>query len=119
MGDIADGLVDGTFDSVTGEYLGKGPGYPRTFEKGKVRPYITSKKVGKMTNCKKLNGIMKFFNGYGYFRKEKEAYEFIKTYCKDRLGFEGTLNQCAELIQKNFGHFVKYTRDRRPRVKTI
>lgn len=33
MGDIADGLLDGTFDSITGEYLGEGPGYPRTYEK--------------------------------------------------------------------------------------
>lgn len=34
MGDIADGLIDGTFDSITGEYLGEGPGYPRTTQKG-------------------------------------------------------------------------------------
>ena len=33
MGDIADGMIDGTFDSLTGEYLGEGPGYPRTTDK--------------------------------------------------------------------------------------
>lgn len=33
MGEIADGLIDGTFDEVTGEYLGEGPGYPRTMAK--------------------------------------------------------------------------------------
>ncbi len=35
MGEIAEGLIDGTFDSVTGEYLGEGPGYPRTRERTK------------------------------------------------------------------------------------
>lgn len=34
MGEIADGLIDGTFDEITGEYLGEGPGYPRTRVKG-------------------------------------------------------------------------------------
>lgn len=33
MGEIADGLINGDFDSFTGEYLGKGPGYPRTRDK--------------------------------------------------------------------------------------
>ncbi len=39
MGEIADGMIDGTFDSMTGEYLGEGPGYPRTFAN---RPARTS-----------------------------------------------------------------------------
>jgi hypothetical protein len=30
MGDIADGILNGDFDSVTGEWLGEGDGYPRT-----------------------------------------------------------------------------------------
>jgi hypothetical protein len=30
VGEIADMLLDGTLDSETGEYLGQGPGYPRT-----------------------------------------------------------------------------------------
>lgn len=30
MGDIADGMINETFDSLTGEYLGKGRSYPRT-----------------------------------------------------------------------------------------
>lgn len=34
MGDIADGLINGDFDEITGEYLGKGFGYPRTRVKG-------------------------------------------------------------------------------------
>lgn len=33
MGEIAEGLLDGTFDSITGEYIGEGCGYPRTMYK--------------------------------------------------------------------------------------
>ena len=39
MGDISDGLIDGTFDSLTGEYIGEGPGYPRTISKGVINSY--------------------------------------------------------------------------------
>lgn len=30
MGEIADGMINGDFDSLTGEYLGEGAGFPRT-----------------------------------------------------------------------------------------
>jgi hypothetical protein len=30
MGDIADGMINGDFDSITGEYIGDGAGFPRT-----------------------------------------------------------------------------------------
>ena len=33
MGDIADGMINGDFDSLTGEYIGEGDGYPRTRHK--------------------------------------------------------------------------------------
>ena len=34
MGDIAEMMLDGILDEQTGEYLGKGVGYPRTLVKG-------------------------------------------------------------------------------------
>lgn len=37
MGDIADGLVNGDFDHISGEYLGEGFGVPRTFHNYKRR----------------------------------------------------------------------------------
>lgn len=38
MGDIADSIIDGDFDYITGEYLGEGGGFPRTFtHQGKRR----------------------------------------------------------------------------------
>lgn len=30
MGEIADSLINGEFDCITGEYLGEAVGYPRT-----------------------------------------------------------------------------------------
>ncbi len=33
MGEIADSMLDGEFDFYTGEYLGKGVGYPRTADR--------------------------------------------------------------------------------------
>lgn len=37
MGDMAEGLLDGTFDSQTGEYLGEGQGFPRSRERSDGR----------------------------------------------------------------------------------
>ena len=31
MADIADGLINGDFDFLTGEYIGNGGGYPRAY----------------------------------------------------------------------------------------
>lgn len=33
MGDISESMIDGEFDYITGEYIGPGVGYPRTFER--------------------------------------------------------------------------------------
>lgn len=35
MGDMADGIINGDFDEVTGEYLGPGDGYPRSIQEKK------------------------------------------------------------------------------------
>jgi hypothetical protein len=47
MGEIADMMLDGTLDYVTGEYLGEGDGYPRTLEhieeKHNIKPYEITK----------------------------------------------------------------------------
>jgi hypothetical protein len=43
MGDIADSLIDGEFDYITGEYIGEPCGYPRTYSNNTQRTY--SKKI--------------------------------------------------------------------------
>lgn len=51
MGDIADMMLDGTLDCVTGEYLGDSVGYPRTIEK---QIKINKKQKEKCPICGKL-----------------------------------------------------------------
>jgi len=46
MGEYADMLIDGTCDFYTGEYIGEGPGYPRT-----LRNKPKMHKKGEMTQC--------------------------------------------------------------------
>lgn len=44
MGEMADDLIDGTFDHITGEYLGEGWGFPRTrVGKNKKRSFSKNK----------------------------------------------------------------------------
>lgn len=45
MGDIADSIIDGEFDYISGEYIEPGVGYPRTFE---YRGNIPKKKYEKI-----------------------------------------------------------------------
>lgn len=38
MGEIADAILNGDFDEVTGEYIGPGDGYPRSFHRKPQQP---------------------------------------------------------------------------------
>lgn len=51
MGDIAESLLDGEFDYLTGEYIGEGVGYPRTLQS---RHEIDSEKDRAYLQCKNL-----------------------------------------------------------------
>jgi hypothetical protein len=109
MGEIAEMMLDGTLDSVTGEYIGESCGFPRTNEPGH---YNTIKKSNKRLfktykNCKELNGIAKFLANY--VNSDQEAVSLVRGYCESELDFiEGTLKQCAKEIQKDFGQFVQF-----------
>jgi len=50
MGDIADSLIDGEFDYITGEYIGSPCGYPRTFSN--YQPSLSKKKRSKIKKIK-------------------------------------------------------------------
>lgn len=39
MGDMADAIINGDFDAVTGEWLGEGDGFPRTTVRGAAAGY--------------------------------------------------------------------------------
>lgn len=113
MGDIADAMINGDMDCMTGEWLGDGAGYPRTYEPG--HPNSVHKKKHKLlfsnskNNTKELNGIGKFLVMNGITHNDK-AIKIVRDYCKDELHFAGTLKECAEEIQKDFGKFVNYVK---------
>lgn len=56
MGEIAESLIDGEFDYITGEYIGPGVGYPRTME----RP--------------RKSGIQSFNGVFGYLQKHYKGH---------------------------------------------
>ncbi|MEF9922996.1 MAG: hypothetical protein RR854_00280 [Muribaculaceae bacterium] len=48
MGEIADSIINGDLDYITGEYIGEGYGYPRTYHKNKSKVRKPKKLVKKL-----------------------------------------------------------------------
>lgn len=114
MGDIADAMISGDMDCVTGEWLGDGAGFPRTLEPNHPNS-INPQRKNKMPdfrqyNSKALNGIAKFLHMKGY--NEDQIISIIYIYCGEELDIDldklTTLRWCAEKIQEDFGRFAKY-----------
>ena len=58
MGEIADSLISGEFDFITGEYLGEAVGYPRThaYDRHEYMPPVEKKPNSKISvTVKRLN----------------------------------------------------------------
>lgn len=93
MGDIADAIIDGEFDYITGEYLGRGCGYPRTMERQPNAKY----------------GVCNYLNKRGIINQKQM--DVIRKYFPD----ENTDNISKETlcirISKDFGAFVKYVNE--------
>lgn len=81
MGEIADSLISGEFDYITGEYLGEEVGYPRTRAYGRreYMPSVEKKPTSKANVCisnmckdrgfdnrQKVELVAKFLHGKGY-----------------------------------------------------
>ena len=99
MGEIADGLIDGTFDSITGEYLGEGPGYPRT-------QYRDKKET---SNAAKERGITKWLQSNGF---TKNHGTLLKTFLEEQqphlnMNRYSSVRQMKVHISRHcFGKFV-------------
>jgi hypothetical protein len=92
MGEIADSLISGEFDCITGEYLGEAVGYPRTLAYGRheYMPPVEKKPTSKANVCisnmckdrgfsnhEKVELVAKFLYSKGYKQlttKEVAAY---------------------------------------------
>lgn len=84
MGDIADSIIDGTFDMYTGEYLGEAVGYPRTATNNK------SYKSYKLTEAEK---------NIKYVRKELAKLVEIK----EKAGEKDALQMARREINLKYG----------------
>lgn len=60
MGEIAEGILDGTFDSLTGEYLGEGQGFPRTRDKEHAKSTGSSYVGRRHEKHNNYNGIVNY-----------------------------------------------------------
>jgi len=99
MGEIAEMLLDGTLDYLTGEYIGKPCGYPRS-----------------------LDGSLPWERP-NYNQSKEAAYKGVRNYLKKRFGITDiipvvnqylpgagkSLKQKCLVIQKDFGAFVGWT----------
>lgn len=105
MGDIADAILDGEFDEVTGEYIGEGVGYPRTLTKN----YIHNKSKYRKYSAK-LFGVIKFLNNRGLPNWQ----EIMKEYLKQSDNYKQDLSneEMAIEIQNDFGKFFNYIKQK-------
>ena len=68
MGEIADSLINGEFDFITGEYIGEAVGYPRTLAYGRheYMPPVEKKPTNKANVC-----ITNICKDRGFSNREK------------------------------------------------
>jgi len=65
MGEIAEGLINGDFDYISGEYLGEGDGYPRTESDKPTHRYKRTPVEKKIASIRKEIAIMVNEQGVG------------------------------------------------------
>lgn len=99
MGDIAEGILNGDFDEVTGEYLGEGEGYPRTFMRTKWPGRYVESSIARIIADERLNtptfrviqdGYQIIFNG------NKFTLAFYCNYDKERCDISGNFARDAD-----------------------
>lgn len=103
MGEIADGLIDGEFDFYTGEYLGKGVGFPRT-RNGSL-PW--EKRKNNKNNPRR--GVIQYVhNSFAGKSHIPSAIKIIKKYAAEvNLVFK-TEEEMFQLISADFTSFVNW-----------
>lgn len=115
MGEIADGLINGDFDFFTGEYIGRGGGFPRTknkslkWEKSKPAWYYNSGRSTK--DSKELYGIKCFLynNCFDYMTAHNANTVFNEILAK--------YGKSPEEIQKDWPAFKQWVLTNYPKKK--
>lgn len=112
MGEIADGLINGDFDFYTGEYIGRGFGFPRTHNKS--LPWESRRKrvdlVPPIKNFTQSKDVA--FKGVSQYLKRTLRVKDITNTVNQYLP-ESTLSlkQKCFTIQEDFSKFVKWIND--------
>ena len=103
MGEIAESLLDGEFDCISGEYLGEGVGYPRSMHDKYNNPN------GPEYGNNPTKGITNYLMRFSLTRNQKRA--IVRKYCGECLSLNFELigfDKCCVEIQKDFGKFIKF-----------
>jgi len=103
VGEIAESLINGEFDYISGEYMGKPVGYPRTRERMGVKQTINFRNRAAM-----FNGVATFLDTKGYVGKKLrrpilEAYA-LHNELPDAVNISNHI--IAEHIQANWRDFL-------------
>lgn len=105
MGDIAEGILNGDFDEITGEYLGEGMGFPRSIHNKNFSH------IGNGFTNNPIGGITKYLIRFNLTRNQKRA--LVKNYSEQKLNLNFEVlgyDKCCIEIQKQFGEFVKFVK---------
>lgn len=108
MGDIAEMMLDGTLDSESGEYIGTGKGFPRSFTcHTQYTKYKKNHKRGVVIYLLKLFPDMPKSNHYDF------CFDFVKKTLKleDLTKNGASWKLLAESIQDNWQRFVSYCKE--------
>ncbi|WP_336617113.1 hypothetical protein [Bacteroides acidifaciens] len=110
MGEIADSLINGEFDFITGEYIGEAVGFPRMRSYGKRNaPPIIKKPSSKANVCitnmckdrgfdsrKKTELVSKFLQNKGYEQLPKLSRQYKIIYNEYKSEFKAFLNELTK-----------------------
>lgn len=97
MGDMADAIIDGEFDYITGEYIGRGVGYPRSFHDNYKTRYDKDRNV---------NGVKNYLLKKGFNLQIHD--DIIKSYGIDKLMQQKKVKSICAEIQKDFNAFIQW-----------
>lgn len=107
MGDIAEMMLDGTLDAITGEYIdGHSTGYPRTID-GSL-PWESGNR-GYRGNQSAISGVTKWLGKRGIKKRDKVR-AVVHEYATKELGHPETIkNETAcKHISSDFGKFIDW-----------
>lgn len=106
MGDIADMMINGDMDFYTGEYIGRGAGFPRTLDSS--LPWEQRKK--KANNPRK--GVLNYIhNCYAGKSQMPSALNIAKHYANEAKIEWKSEDEMFQAISANFSAFVKWFKE--------